>query len=298
MLTQAQSREYNRCQKLYNFFAINSIIINTYVPFAEEVTSFNTNFNRFQGFVPGKGASGTGITASQKELRLKISLAIANICDTACAYAAKYNNTNLASEVCFTKSDIQRLKDGDILGVVIRIANALSPLMQDADFLKYELTQQMLTDVMADATTFNSNIGKAGLIDSGSSIANKNLNEGIKLLRNNIKQFDRLINKFADTHPDFIEGYKMNSVADNTGTHHSGIAGTIKNAATGEPIKEARIQVDGSDKMTASDLVGYYELMKLRAGDYEVNFSAAGYTSKTMVLRVARGKTTKVDITL
>ena len=298
MLSQIQSREYNRCQRLYSFFADKSTITSTYVPFAEEVTSFNANFTAFKNNVPDKGASGTGITTGQKELKAKIGIAIGNICNTACAYANKYGNTNLAAEMCYKKSDITTLKDGNILGVAIRISNTLSPLMQDANFIKYQLTLDMLNDVVADATTFNNNIGRAGLVDSGSSIANKNINAVIKLLRENIKQFDLLINQFAATHPDFIHGYEINSVVDNTGVHHSGIEGVIKNASTGEPIKDVRIAVDGSDKMTESDMVGYYELMKLRAGDYEVNFSADGYTSKTVALRVARGKMTKMDVIL
>ena len=298
MLTLGQSREYNRCQRLHTYFSINSPVFNTYIPFSEEVENYNTNFTRFQSYVPNKGATGTGITTGQKDLKLKIGRAIADICEPACAYANKYNNSKLAADVCYKKSNIQRLKDGDILGIVIRIANALAPLASDTNFMKYQITSQMVTDIMTDATVFNNNIGKASMIDTDSNIANQNINDVIKSLKENIKTFDRLINKFAATHPDFVTGYKLNAVTDNTGVHHNGFEGTVTSAAAGEPIKDARISIEGKDKMTASDLLGYYELIKLRPGDYEVSFSAEGYTSKVVMLRIARGKMTKADITL
>ena len=305
MLANLQSQEYNRAQKLNNFFSTHGTIISTYVPFEDEVTSFNTNFTFFRDNIVAKDTSGTGITTAQKGLKAKIGIGVANICMPACAYANKYGNTKLAADMCYGKSDITKLKEGDVLGAVIRIANALSPLMTNTDFIKYEITSQMLSDVMADATLFNSNIGKASLEEDTSNIANKNINLAIKALRENIKQFDRLVNRFTATHPLFVSGYKTASMLDNTGTHHSGFEGIIISGADKKPIKQARIvalgikaKQNGKDKAAETDLIGYYELIKMRAGDYEVTFSADGFTAKTMTLRVERGKIKKIDVTL
>jgi Carboxypeptidase regulatory-like domain len=297
-LSLIQSREYNRCQKLDNFFDKNSSIISTYVPFAEEVTDFLANLELFKSYVPEKGINGGAVTTNQNILRKKLSINIGNICATACAYAKKYNNPKLAADVCYNKSTVLQTKDSDMLGIAARVSAALTPLLQDTNFIKYGITQPMLTGMLADATVFDSNIGKAGLIDSGSSIANKKINAVIKLLKGNIKQFNQLVNMFAAAHPDFIAGYKINSAADNTGIHHNGIDGTITSAATGKPIKGVVIATKDGKKITKSTITGMYELIKMRAGDYEVSFSAAGFETKTIALHILRGKITTLDVAL
>jgi 5-hydroxyisourate hydrolase-like protein (transthyretin family) len=305
MLSKVQSREFSRFKKLADFFEKNETIIAAYDPFAEEVDSFTTNFTFFQDNIPDKGGFPTGITAGQRELKAKIGGQVAAICTPACSYAIKYNNPKLQAEMCHSKSDITSLKDADVLGTVLGISKAITPLLQDAGFIKYKITQGMLTAAEADATTFNGNIGKADLEDNGNTIANKNINEAISLLRANIRQLNRLINWFAAAHPGFVAGYKINSAVDNTGVHHSGIEGIILSDAAGKPIKDARIDMKDlrssakpQDKRALSNITGNYELVKMRAGEYEVTFSAAGYTAKTMTMRIEQGKIKKVDVML
>src|SRR4051794_37800280 len=100
MLTQSQSREYNRCKKLKEYFEISSAIVN-YPPFADEVTNFSNNFAELEALIPTKNGTGKGITTSKTTLKRGVADKLAVICTTTKAYAVKYNNGTLAEQMDF-----------------------------------------------------------------------------------------------------------------------------------------------------------------------------------------------------
>jgi outer membrane cobalamin receptor len=77
------------------------------------------------------------------------------------------------------------------------------------------------------------------------------------------------------------------------------ISGRITDAATDEPLPFVNIIVMGTMSGAASDIDGYYSILNIKPGTYEVKASAIGYQSKTIQqVRVSIDLTTNVDITL
>jgi hypothetical protein len=298
MLNDDQSREYNRFQKMFNFFGENTTVFSTFPPFASEVADFNTNFGDLQSYVPQKDASGKGITIGKKDLKTDISNETSDLCSTVAAYAVTYGNTDLASQMNHNKSYIYKQKDADILGFVTKVTNAITPLLTDPNFTPYGITADTLAAIVADATTFNGNIGQASLVDEGSAAANVEINKIIGLLEANNKQFDRLINNFSKKNSTFVTTYHLASAVDNSGIHHSGFEGNITDATTGNPLANVLINLLNTLKTTTTDLLGNYELIRIPPGNYQVTFSASGKTSKTIILHVTRGRIATMNISL
>jgi hypothetical protein len=296
MLTLSQSREYNRFKKLKEYFDVNSSVIEEYPPFANEVTSFNGNFEILEELMPGKNSTGKGITASKTTLKRSVADKLAVICTTTKAYAVKFNNGALAQQMNFRSNDIFKLKDADLLAFVLHVQELITPLLENADYIPYGVTADVLTAIVQDAQSFNGLIGQANVEASGSAVANKKINGVIKKLQSNIAQFDLLIGFFTGRNDGFVEGYRINSSVDNSHVRRSGIEGYVTN--NGIPVAGAVVKITKSRKTVVTDTNGYYSLVKVMPGNYSVEIVANGHGGKTVAYRVARGKISKLDIEL
>ncbi len=77
------------------------------------------------------------------------------------------------------------------------------------------------------------------------------------------------------------------------------IAGQITDAATGDPLPFVNVIVMGTMSGAATDLDGYYSILNVRPGTYDVKASAIGYQAKTVQgVRVSIDLTSKIDFTL
>jgi outer membrane receptor for ferrienterochelin and colicin len=83
--------------------------------------------------------------------------------------------------------------------------------------------------------------------------------------------------------------------AGNTGK----IAGTIKDAQTGEALVGANIQIEGTSQGAAANIDGYYVILNIPPGTYTLIASAVGYQKKTVTnVTVSIDQTTTMDFTL
>jgi len=297
MLNEVQTRNYNRYQKLHLYLTEHGSVYNSYIPFSREVQSFTTHFKLFRSFVLQDGVNGIHITNSQRELKNKIALQVANICDMATAYAEQYNDEQLAAAVGFSRSDVLRFNDKEVYELVSSIINVLQPMLTDVYFMEYAITEEMLEKVMTDALTFSDNLEAAAVMHTRNSFTNEKIQEITRLLDKNVQQFDRLINKFASSHPEFVTGYHINSASENPVTYQAGIEGTIISEADGKPVSNAIVSV-ANKKEVITDNMGNFAIISLYGCDCEIAVAASGFVSKTAVIRVPRGRTVKLNIAL
>jgi hypothetical protein len=296
MITQEQSREYTRCTKLSQFLGQAAGVYSGFPPFADEVTAFNANLADFTSLIPGKNGDNTGITTGKTELKHSIADALGLICRKTYSYALISNNQQLAAQVNTRADKIFRMRDADLLGFATEIQQVITPLLTDADYIKYGVTAAQLSDIVADATTFNAMIGKADVANSTNTLANAAINTVIDALRLNIKHMDLLVDEFEAANPAFVQGYHINSEVGEAGIRHSGIDGHVRTGgATGTPVANATVSLQNTGKSAVTDLNGYYHLDRVTPDDYMVVCSANGYASQSKLHHVSRGKIDEID---
>ena len=296
MLNEVQTRNYSRYQKLHSFLTANTAIYSSYVPFNREVQSFITNFNLSKSLVPQNDVNCISVTNSQRELKNKIALQVANICDMAVAYAKQYNDEKLAEAVNYSCYDVLNFKDTDVYELVLNIINVLQPMFTDELFMEYAITEEMLESVMTDAINFADNLETSGWISTGSSIATQAVNEILQQLDRNVQQFDRLINKFASTHPGFVAGYYMNTSTESPITYHTGIEGAII-SADGKLISNSLVSV-AREKDALTWAMGKFAIISVHGCECEITVDASGFTFKTKVVRSPNSKAPEVNLAL
>jgi hypothetical protein len=297
MLTQKQAREYNRFKKLGTYLGAQTTVYSSFVPFAEEVSSFSNNFADLEGLIPGKTENGTGITTDKSSLKREVATSLALVCRKTRAYALRFDLPELAAQMNTTDDRIFRMKDADILGYAISTVNILTPLLTNADYIPYGITASSLDAITAQANSFNNLIGAAQESDSGNTVANTAIDEAIDVLRTNITHFDLLVDEFETDNPGFVQGYHINSSVDKVGIRHSGIEGTVRNS-NGQALFNATVELEGTTKKAVTDLLGRYRLDRVIPDDYLVNVSANGYTPQQLLHHISRGKMDELDFHL
>jgi hypothetical protein len=77
------------------------------------------------------------------------------------------------------------------------------------------------------------------------------------------------------------------------------IAGIVRDAETGEPLPGANVVIEGTDRGAACDADGYYYIIRLDPGNYNVQARMMGYKAVTQTgVRVISGHTTPLDFQL
>ncbi|MDP3830271.1 MAG: TonB-dependent receptor [Ignavibacteriaceae bacterium] len=68
---------------------------------------------------------------------------------------------------------------------------------------------------------------------------------------------------------------------------------------SGEPLVGANVVIIGTTQGAATDLEGYYSILNLRAGSYNVRFGYIGYQAKVIEsIKINSDQTTKIDVKL
>ena len=300
MLNLNQSDEYRRFSRLSIFFGMpaNVTIIGTFVPFEEDVALYQTHFGILDGLIPNKGALSTGMTGGKTLLKDGIAKVMGLVCGKTKVFAIKTGNTELEAAVNVTESDILRMKEADLLPFVINTNAAITPFLTNILYTPYGVTAAILAAQLTKANSYNSLIGAAGVIITTDKIANKNINAAIKVLQTDLKTFDLLIDDFDVTYPNFVEGYHSNAMVQHVGIHHSGIEGTVTDKLTGAVIFGATIRIIGLTKSSSTSLLGKYLISPVAPKDYQVQVSAPGYVTITVVHHIFSGAIGVLDFAM
>ena len=77
------------------------------------------------------------------------------------------------------------------------------------------------------------------------------------------------------------------------------IAGTVKDASTGEALPGVNVVIDGTTQGAVTDLNGFYNILNVRPGSYSIRASFVGYTAEVVLdVLVNTGQTTTINFDL
>jgi|GEM_PF-2360363 len=300
MLSLEQSDEYRRLKMVDDLFIVpaNAIIIGTFSPFQDEVVIYHGHFLILDNLIPNKGALSTGVTDGKMVIKTGIAKIMGLVCSKTKVFAIKTGNTVLEAAMNVTETDIFHLKDADVLPFVVNTIAAINPYIANILYTPYGVTSAILATQLTNATSFNGMIGAAGGIIITDKIANKNINAAIKVLQADLKIFDLLIDNFEAANPNFVEAYHSNAKLIHTGVHHSGIEGIVIDKVTGAVIFGATIRIIGLTKICTTNLFGKYLISPVAPKDYQVQVSAPGYATITVVQHIFSGSIAELNFAL
>ena len=298
MLTQTQSNETARFNKMGIFFGKQSTVIATYEPFQTQVTGFVIDLAYLNSLTPGKNTVATGVTDGKTLDKETIAISLSHVCQKTRAFAIVTGNTMLMAQMKASKSSILAMKETDIMGYVTTIVGLVTPLLTLPLFIPYGITTASLAATTTLSVTYNGLIGKASEDESSNAIANDKIDVQIKKMQLEKDTMDLLLSEFQVANPDFVAGYKLNSKTINIGVHHSGITGFVTDSVTHAGIGDAVVQLAGTQKIDLTNLLGEYSIVVVAPKLYTVTVTALGYITQSKVFKIERGVISEFDIVM
>ena len=296
MFSKRQARYLLRAQMIKVYFDKNDKLVVVYVPLKEELTLFLENLGLVESYLPQKDTKGKGQTTGKDVTKKLVAKESSTVCGFAKSYALAVGDTELEEAMGCCYSDVLKMKDTELLGWVTKQYDLLSPLVDDAVFAKYGVTEELLETLLTDAKAFNEKIGQGKVTNNDSYVANANINKAIAALNKNIKQFDLLVQFFAKTNPDFVSGYLLNKKLNDAGVKHSGVAGVVVKKGTTEPVEGAVVRLAGTTKEVTSTVTGTYEIIKVKTGDYRLEVLVGDVVVYSVIIHINRGNIQELTI--
>ncbi len=293
-LTQEQEQEVNRAKKVQDYLNFNQTTVDGYLPLKNKQTALNLALGELNSIIPKKLPVTTGITTTKNNQKKAVGNYYESVCGVCRSYLIDKEDLALADNFKVTKAKIIRLPDNDVLPLVEGINQIITDqLLPEADFADYGITPLTLADGSALAKDFNISIGLAPAVDAGKTAASDAIEQKINGIKETVEGTELLVRNFITTNPGFYNGFQAANKIDDIGVHHTGIRGETE-TATGA-LKEVVITCVQLNKTTKSDLVGHYELIKMKAGTYEFTATHPAHPTQTKVIKLKRGRIIEVD---
>jgi len=268
---------------------VNKGIYALYFPFNRAAGSYLSNLTLLENETKNKARNGNGILTKDEQKKL-ISKDFGLVLSQTADFATLKNNTELLAQVNFPESYIYKMKDAEVYPFITNLQENVytTAFLADVDFIKYEITDQNIQDIVDDAAEFKKKIGDNKLEDKEASVANDAMNKIITDLHKDIVSMDRNVGKFASDFPDFVNGYYKCTLPIKDGVRHQGKSGFVFKAGVKQP--GAIIRINGTDKMAVADEEAYYELTIIKVGKYKATVTLKTGESKEFDIEIHRRK--------
>jgi len=303
-LTKEQREELNvhiATDKMFDLFPLQ---VAGYEPLKDEVAVHRLHINALNALLPEKMRNTVIITVEKNEKRLAIEEKYHPICSITLAYAIKTGNTSLAAAMKLGMRNISYVADLNFLVTIVNINQAITPIIADADYVKFCITALMLSSGLTDATTFSGSLGANRQAMESVSVATSAVEKLFIPLRQDKTIIDLMMeyyNPKGGIKPDenFYTSITSSLIVNHLAHAHTVFDGHVfMDDADKTVIKGAHIKNMSTGKLAVSDLVGYFNLTKFRGGLFEFEVSAAGFQTKTVVVTIVVGKHLTMDFML
>lgn len=296
MLTRRQARKLERAHRLDLLFSKkeNQDAVNAFKPFLKEVNGFRGNLKAADAAAKGKEVKVSPEDA-KTELKHEIAKELSVRLLSTKSYAMTYENPTLAAAMNEPESDIYGRKDEDIQPFFEAEYDLIRPLFEDPNYADYEVTKEVMDAIGVKVTKFHGMIGQPKVVQVDYSVANVEVDTWLDAIALNVEHFDLLVMNLADKYPGFVTAYYENARLGIGEVRHSGIEGMITKKTGGEPVANAVISLENTDKKAVSGLPGDYRLVEVKRGWYYVVVTVAGVQVVRVLHKVVQGKVVRMD---
>lgn len=293
-MTLKQIAKNHMYKKVLGFLTANASAWTAFLRLVDEITAFTNANTVLNGFIDQQAKSGKGFTGTKNIILNKL---IANTVKTgrkALVYAIDQNDDVLKTLFSVQVSDLKGLTQDAALAKIQNMYDSISSLA--SELLSYNVTAADITAIGNGITDFKAAEPGSGNARAAIKAATKGIAVIITAMDASLAVMDDLI-IHGIANATLVNEYRNNRKVHAVDVRYTGIIATI-DAANGIAIADATMIIAALNKTAVSNLLGVAEIIKMKPGLYEVAFSAEGYVSQTMILKIAQGKQLEVSINL
>lgn len=294
----------NTCEKYQTTWTTNAVFAATYNLWVAKIPLIEQNRD-------AQILETTGITTDKTAKRNSMTEKTLFMINRLQSYANVVNNPELLESIKYSASDLKKSRDTDVIGICNTVlAKATANTTAIAT---YGVTAAMITELQAAITAYSATLAKPKAAKSQTKTATENLTklfkEADELL---VKRLDLDIELFKTSKPDFYSQYKTARIIIPTGGGATSVLGSVNLAGSGEPLKGVSFtfvaETNGMMKAAAATettkpiVKKSADKGKFRAtlpeNTYKVIVEKIGYKKQEIMITVANGETTNLNIEL
>jgi hypothetical protein len=250
-----------------------------------------------------------GINDGKKLLRVSLCSLAADGSRKLVTFAKFTSNAVLLREIKISESALNHLADTDLRTKAQEIYDRAQTNITALPV--YGITAASQTALLNAITAFNVSIPKPRLGIDERKQATQQLSVLFKTLHTAFDNMDAAVEIVRLTQPSFYNGYKTARRVIVTGSGSIAAKGVVTDAATGEPLKGAKVVIataNGTAKLKAAndngEIVkktadkGGYTIKSLPEGTYTFTVSRPGYRDAVVTVNVTDGHLSVVNVKL
>ena len=297
-MQKTQIDQYDMLLTVENHLEDNPTLWSGNVPLTAAKTQFSAKIDEIAVEVAIQLLNPVGITIDKANLRSDLQNKGFALSSAISAYAAAAPGKNdLYNRVHFVKSDFDRFREAELLGVITNLHREAT--IEIANLAPYGITAATLTALLAANNAFgaimknpNAAIAKRKAATDRIAVL---LPEAITLTETRL---DNLIEGLSATQPQFAQIYSNVRALNSTQTNPLSLTITTLRAVTNEPIANAVIEIIGEGITRVSSDRGYNTVQNLVAGPHRIEVSHPNFVTQTVSFTIVSGETTELVVSL
>jgi len=295
----AKKRMYETVTELFGT-STGTTILAGYARADQEVTKFKGLYDTFDGYVNQQAKKTTGVTGDKNSIYENLVKNTVKASRKALVYAKDQASEELQALFNVQEYIFEKLAQNEGIAIVVNIHNGLAGI--GAPLIPYRVTAANITAIGQGIIDFKSAEGEPRVAKAESEAGTQGIKTIIPLMDDCLEILDDLIihglDEDDETERDFINKYRNARKIIVLGTRHTGIDVTFNDAETGLGIEHGVLKNVELDKTAPTNILGVAAIPSMQPGTYHFEFSAAGYVTQVMVIKIERGVTLEMTVKL
>lgn len=292
-----QIDQFDMLLSVENHFDDNPTAWSDNVPLIDAKNVLSSNIGLLAIQVAIQLLNPTGSTLEKNNLRDALQTKGFVVSAAVSAYAATTGKSDLYKRVNLTKTDYERYRDAELLGVISNLHREAR--IELDNLVPYGVSEPILVDLIATNEAFgaamkNPEQAIARRVAATNAIDNL-LPATIIILETRI---DNLMIGLQATQPQFVAIYNVVRALKNSPTNPLSVTITTLNAITNEPVAKTKLEIVGEGISRTSSQRGYNTIQNLIPGPHQLKVEHPNYTTQTVPFTIISGETTELVVLL
>lgn len=294
-MEKRQIDQYDMLLSVENHFDDHAALWSTNIPISAAKTEFSGKLDTLATQVALQLQNPTGVTVEKNTARKNLEDFAFRISAAVRGYASQANLQDLYRRVDIARSDLQRFRDAELVGVVSNLVEAAQGVV--AQLENFGVTADDLEE-LGDANTAFGTLMK----NPAAAIAKrKAATDKIAILLPPLMDFltqrmDNLIVAISSAQPEFVDIYNNVRAVNDTATNPLSLTITTLEANTTVPVVHAQLEIVGEGITRVSGERGYNRVQNLVAGNHTLQVEHPNFVSQSIPFTTVTGETTELVV--
>jgi len=296
-MIKTQIDQYDMLLAVENHFDDHLTLWNTNAPITATKTLISSKIDALAEQVALQLLNPTGVTIDKNNARINLENQVFTLSSALSGYANISNKMELYQKVRYTKTDLVRYRDAELLGIATNLHRDATTEL--GNLAAYGVNASVLANFLTAINTFGTVMkNPTEAIAKRKSATEKiaiMLPEIIELLTN---RMDHLVVMLQATQSAFVSTYNNVRALNSTAVNPLSLTITCLNKATNEPIPNVQLEIVGEGINRISSERGYNTIQNLVSGSHQISATHPNFKTQTLTFSIVSGETTELVIEL